>query len=146
MDQHLPASVTPPDPSHDPSGPRPKAPLAGVLTGILLLAGLGGWIATRVQAASQAKKDVAAQRSEDTRRANEAAKALPVVSTVLPTPGSWDPQVEIDGTVAAGQSAEIGFKTGGRIAQVAVKVGDSVKAGQLLATLDASEAAAQLKA
>jgi len=147
MDQHLPASVTPPtDPSHDPSGPRPKAPLAGVLTGILLLAGLGGWIATRVQAATQAKKDVAAQRSADTRRANEAAKATPVVSTVLPTPGTWDPVVEIDGTVAAGQSAEIGFKTGGRIGQVAVKVGDSVKAGQLLATLDAGEAVAQLRA
>lgn len=146
MDQHLPASVNPPDPSHDPSGPRPKAPLAGVLTGLLMLAGLGGWIGTRVQAATQAKKDVAAQRNEDTRRANEAAKATPVVSTVLPAPSTWDPVVEIDGTVAAGQSAEIGFKTGGRIAQVAVKVGDSVKAGQLLATLDAGEAVAQLRA
>jgi RND family efflux transporter MFP subunit len=147
MDQHLPAPVTPPtDPSRDPSGPRPKAPLAGVLAGILMLAGLGGWIATRIQAATQAKKDVAAQRSEDTRRTNAAAKATPVVTTVLPVAGTWDPIVEIDGTVAAGQSAEIGFKTGGRIAQVAVKVGDSVKAGQLLATLDAGEAVAQLRA
>jgi RND family efflux transporter MFP subunit len=65
---------------------------------------------------------------------------------VLPAPGNWEPVVEIDGTIAAGQEAQIGFKTGGRIAQVAVKVGDSVKAGQLLATLDSGEAVAQLRA
>ncbi len=148
MTQHLPASVTPPpvDPSHDPSGPRPRAPLFGVLAGALLVAGLGGWAAMRIQAATQAKKDVAAQRSEDSKKANAAAHALPVVATVLPTAASWDPVVEIDGTVAAGQSAEIGFKTGGRIAHVSVRVGDVVKAGQLLATLDAGEAAAQLRA
>jgi RND family efflux transporter MFP subunit len=148
MDQDLPASVTPPptDPSHDPSGPRPKAPLVGVLSGVVLLAGFGAWAGTRIQAATQAKKEVAAQRNEETRRTNAAAHATPVVATVLPTPGTWDPVVEIDGTVAAGQSAEIGFKTGGRIAQIAVKVGDMVKAGQLLATLDASESVAQLRA
>jgi len=148
MDQHLPASVTPPptDPSHDPSGPRPKAPLIGVLIGIVLFAGFAAWAGTRIQAATQAKKEVAAQRNEDARKANAAAQALPVVSTVLPKLGSWDPIVEIDGTVAAGQSAEIGFKTGGRIAQISVKVGDTVKAGQLLATLDAGEAVAQLRA
>ncbi|HWP09327.1 MAG TPA: efflux RND transporter periplasmic adaptor subunit [Polyangiaceae bacterium] len=148
MDQPLPASVTPPptDPSHDPTGPRPKAPLVGVLTGLLLVAGFVGWAGTRIQAATQAKKEVAAQRDEDARRTNAAARATPVVATVLPKAGTWDPVVEIDGTVAAGQSAEIGFKTGGRIAQVAVKVGDTVKAGQLLATLDASEAVAQLRA
>jgi RND family efflux transporter MFP subunit len=147
MTQHLPASVTPPpDPSHDPAGPRPRAPLVGVLFGVLALAGFAGWSAVRIQAATQARKDVAAQRGEEARRANEAAKALPVVSTVAPVPGTWQPVVEIDGTVAAGQAAEIGFKTGGRIAQVLVKVGDSVKAGQLLATLDAGEAVAQLRA
>src|SRR5262249_47311021 len=88
----------------------------------------------------------AAQRAEDAKRSRAAAGALPTVSTVLPTAGTWDPVVEIDGTVAAGQEAQIGFKTGGRIAQVAVKLGDSVKAGQLLATLDSSEAVAQLRA
>jgi RND family efflux transporter MFP subunit len=148
MDQHLPASVTPPptDPSHDPSGPRPKAPLVGVLVGLILIGGFVAWAGTRIQSATQAKKEVAAQRDEDARKANAAAKATPIVSTVLPKAGTWDPVVEIDGTVAAGQSAEIGFKTGGRIAQVAVKVGDTVKTGQLLATLDASEAVAQLRA
>ena len=148
MDQDLPAAVTPPptDPSHDPSGPRPKAPLVGVLTGVVLLAGFAAWAGTRIQAATQAKKEVAAQRNEEARRTNAAAHATPVVATVLPVAGTWDPVVEIDGTVAAAQSAEIGFKTGGRIAQIAVKVGDTVKAGQLLATLDASESVAQLRA
>jgi RND family efflux transporter MFP subunit len=148
MDQHLPASVnpTPGDPSQDPSGPRPKAPVVGVLAGVLMIAGFGAWATVRIQAATQAKKEVAAQRSEDTRRANALSHALPVVSTVLPVARTWDPVVEIDGTLAAGQSAEVGFKTGGRIGQVAVKVGDTVKAGQLLATLDAGEAVAQLRA
>ncbi len=148
MTQQLPASVNPPpiDPSQDPSGPRPRAPLVGVLAGVLLLAAFGGWSAMRIQAATQAKKAVTEQRNLDTQRANAAAHAVPVVSTILPVAGTWDPVVEIDGTVAPGQSAEIGFKTGGRIGQVAVKVGDTVKAGQLLATLDANEAMAQLRA
>jgi RND family efflux transporter MFP subunit len=134
------------DPSHLPSGARPRAPLVGVIAGVLLFAGFAGWAGMRIQAAERAKTAVAAQRNEDAKRATEAAKALPIVSTVLPTPSSWEPIVEIDGTIAAGQEAQIGFKTGGRIAQVAVKVGDSVKAGQLLATLDSGEAVAQLRA
>ena len=148
MTQRIPAAVTPHpvDPSHEPSGARPKAPLVGVIAGVLLFAGFAGWAGMRIQAATRAKVAVAAQRAEDTKRSRAAAGALPTVSTVLATPGTWDPVVEIDGTVAAGQEAQIGFKTGGRIAQVAVKLGDSVKAGQLLATLDSSEAVAQLRA
>jgi RND family efflux transporter MFP subunit len=100
----------------------------------------------RIKAATLEKSAVAAQRNQDQERANQLAHAPQNVSVVSPTPGTWEPVVEIDGTVAPGQRAELGFKTSGRIAQIAVKVGDSVKAGQLLATLDAGEASAQIRA
>jgi RND family efflux transporter MFP subunit len=54
--------------------------------------------------------------------------------------------VELDGTLSAGQSAEVGFKIGGRLSKVSVKVGDKVRAGSLLGVLDASETQAQLRA
>lgn len=143
----LPASVSPPlDPSHEPQGERPRAPLVGVVAGVLTLVGFAAWAGVRIQAATHQKAVVAAQRDEDAKRANAAAHALASVNTVAPLPATWDPIVEIDGTIAAGQHADIGFKVSGRIAKVLVKVGDAVKAGQLLATLDASEASAQLRA
>jgi RND family efflux transporter MFP subunit len=148
MTQRLSASsVSPPlDPSQQPDGARPRAPLVGVVAGVLTFVAFTGWAGVRIQAATRQKTAVAAQRSEDAKRTSAASHALVAVSTVSPVLGTWDPVVEIDGTIAAGQHAEIGFKTSGRIAQVAVKVGDSVKAGQLLATLDSSEASAQLRA
>lgn len=41
------------------------------------------------------------------------------------------------GTLRAAQRAELGFETGGRIAAINVEVGDRVRAGQVLAVLDA---------
>jgi RND family efflux transporter MFP subunit len=143
----LPASVSPPlDPSHQPNGERPRAPIVGVIAGVITLLGFAAWSGVRIQAATHEKAAVAAQRNADAKRANAAAHGLASVSAVAPVATTWDPVVEIDGTIAAGQHADIGFKTSGRIAKVLVKVGDSVKSGQLLATLDASEATAQLRA
>lgn len=141
------ASVSPPiDPSHQPNGERPRAPLIGVLAGVVAVLGFAAWSGVRIQAATHEKAAVAAQRDQDAKRANAAAHALASVNTIAPVSATWDPVVEIDGTIAAGQHADIGFKASGRIAKVLVKVGDTVKAGQLLATLDASEASAQLRA
>jgi RND family efflux transporter MFP subunit len=58
----------------------------------------------------------------------------------------WLPRVELDGTLSAEQSASLGFKVGGKIGALKVKVGDQVKAGSLLATLDSTEAGAQAAA
>ena len=147
MTQRLPTTANPDlDPSHLPEGARPRAPLVGVAAGVLTFLAFVGWAGVRIQAATRDKTAVAAQRGEDQKRAAELAHAPQSVNSVSPLPATWDPAVEIDGTVAAGQHAELGFKTGGRIAQITVKVGDAVKSGQLLATLDAGEASAQVRA
>lgn len=146
MTQRIPAVSPDIDPSHRPDGARPRAPLVGVVVGVLTFVGFAGWTGVRIHAATLEKSAVAAQRSDDQKRASELARAPASVNVVTPVAATWDPVVEIDGTVAAGQHAELGFKTGGRIAQIAAKVGDGVRTGQLLATLDAGEASAQLRA
>lgn len=50
------------------------------------------------------------------------------------------------GEVRAARRAELAFAVSGRVARVAVEVGDTVKRGQVLATLDTQPMAAQLAA
>jgi RND family efflux transporter MFP subunit len=123
-----------------------KMPISGIVVLLAAALGLAAWTSVRVQAAKSARAEVSAQRAVDTKRALEALKATRKVRVVSAAPDQWIPVVEIDGTLAAGQSAALGFKVGGRIAQIGAKVGDQVKTGQLLATLDSGEASAQVKA
>jgi RND family efflux transporter MFP subunit len=125
---------------------RVKPPLAGVVFGLVLVAGLVGWTGTRVATATNAQAAVAQKRSIDAERNAAQAKQLERVSVVQGTPASWLPSVELDGTLDAQQSASLGFKVGGKIGSLKVKVGDQVRLGALLATLDATEAGAQAAA
>jgi RND family efflux transporter MFP subunit len=52
--------------------------------------------------------------------------------------------LELAGDVRPDQSADLGFKIGGQLQSVRVKRGERVKKGQVLATLGATEARAQL--
>jgi RND family efflux transporter MFP subunit len=126
--------------------PRKKAPLAGVLGALALALGLAGWTGVRIVNATQKQEVIAAQRSADAEKSRALANAPLDVRVVSPVARSWEPSVELDGTLFAGQAAELGFKLNGKLAQVDVKVGQSVKAGQVLAQLDAREAAARLRA
>jgi len=56
----------------------------------------------------------------------------------------WQPRIALTGTLLPVRDAALGFKGMGRLVKVHVKVGDRVKAGQLLAELDASDLRAQL--
>jgi RND family efflux transporter MFP subunit len=125
---------------------RVKAPLAGVVFGLVLVVGLVAWTSTRVATATKAQAAVAEKRSIDAERNAAQAKQLERVSVVQGMPASWLPSVELDGTLDAQQSASLGFKVGGKIGSLKVKVGDQVRAGALLATLDATEAGAQAAA
>jgi len=125
---------------------RVKAPLAGVIFGLVLVGGLVGWTSTRIGAATKAQAAVAEKRSSEAERNAALAKQPERVSVVQGTPAHWLPSVELDGTLDAVQSASLGFKVSGKIGSLKVKVGDQVRAGALLATLDANEAGAQAAA
>lgn len=148
MDQRASDSIRPERPHSTPApAPAPvKMPISGIIVLVAAVGGLAAWTSIRVQAAKEARAEVSAQRAEDSKKTLAALKAMRKVRVVSAAPDQWVPVVEIDGTLAAGQAAEVGFKLGGRIAQLGAQLGDRVKAGQLLATLDAGEAAAQLKA
>jgi len=105
--------------------------------------GFVGWTTVRIRAANQAHDAVSSKRAADARRAVQEAAAPQKVRTVHATPEVWQPLVEFEGSLVAAQSAALGFKVNGRISAIRVKLGQVVKAGTLLGSLDASEAAAQ---
>lgn len=125
---------------------RVKAPLAGIVVGLALVGGLVAWTSTRVATATKAQAALAERRAAEAERNAALSKQPEKVSVVSGQPGKWLPTVVLDGTLTAEQSASLGFKVGGKIGSLRVKVGDQVKAGALLATLDATEASAQAAA
>ncbi|SIS53566.1 efflux RND transporter periplasmic adaptor subunit [Phaeovulum vinaykumarii] len=54
--------------------------------------------------------------------------------------------IALSGVIEAAQSVPVGFRSGGRIVEIAVDVGASVTEGQLLARLDETQARATLEA
>ena len=87
------------------------------IVGIILVLGVAGFFAYRAYAAQ--------------RQTSTAA-----VNTATVTRGSITQDLSAAGTVRTGQSAQINWQTSGTVAQVLVKIGDKVQAGQELATLD----------
>ncbi|MBM4358084.1 MAG: efflux RND transporter periplasmic adaptor subunit [Deltaproteobacteria bacterium] len=65
------------------------------------------------------------------------------VKVIRPSRGTFQAVVRLTGEVAPIRDAALSFKQPGRVSAVAVKVGDVVKPGQLLATLDPIDATAQ---
>lgn len=129
----------------DPSS-RPRAPLVGVIVGVALAGGLGLWTFKRVTEAKALQTEVETRRSADGERAAALAREPREVGVLRGAVDSWQPRVELDGTLQGQHEASLGFKVGGRLARVDVEVGDRVKAGALLGQLDALEAAAQATA
>jgi membrane fusion protein (multidrug efflux system) len=107
--------------------------------------GLAGWMGVRVHEAKGKQAAVSSKRAADAQKAVQEAAALPKVKVIHGTPETWQPVVELEGSLQAAQSAALGFKVAGRITAVRVKLGQVVKAGTLLGTLDGSEAAAQVR-
>lgn len=138
--------------SHDPSArlmpppARPRAPVVGILAGVLLSGGLAFWTLQRIGEAKTVQSEVEARRSAEAERVATAAREPAKVSVVLGVAERWQPRVELDGTLQAEHEASLGFKVGGRLSRVAVKVGDQVRAGALLGQLDVAEASAQARA
>lgn len=132
-------SARPPSPNE-----RIKAPLAGIIVGVVLVAGLGAWTVKRMGEANASQAELAERRAEDSKRATAAANAPLSVEVVMATSASWLARAELTGTLEASQSARLAFKVPGLLRTINGKVGDVVRAGQVLATLDSSETRAQL--
>lgn len=101
--------------------------------------GLFAFIGVRVRETLADRKALAATMAQKTQEAQKRAH----VAVVHAKAKTWRPAIPVTGTLAPVQEADVGFKVSGRLVTVAAKVGDHVKAGQLLAALDVSEARAQ---
>lgn len=118
----------------------------GGLVLLLLILALGGWIAVRVRAATGKQKAVAAERQQVASQAAAVAARPPEARTIVGEPATILPEIRFEGTLSPVREADLAFKAAGRIETLRVKVGDRVRAGTVLGTLDAREANAQLAA
>ncbi len=126
--------------------PRHRAPLTGIIAGVLLASGLGLWTFQRIGEAKTVQSDVELRRTADSERSAALAREPQRVQVARGTPERWVPQVDLDGTLEAQHQAPLAFKVGGRLSRVNVKVGDRVRAGAVLGQLDVLEATAQANA
>jgi RND family efflux transporter MFP subunit len=117
---------------------------AGRLIVIALAGGLVAWGGVRVSQALKQKQTLAVEREAVAKAAaDDGPKTAAVVRGVAER---WTPRVPLDGTLQPARDADLGFKAGGRLQAIRVKLGDCVGAGAVLGTLESSEAAVQVKA
>lgn len=120
----------------------------GVVTAIAIgsLVVLGGALGVRFVQASKKNAAVEVERAATHASTVADAQKVPVVAVIKGIPTEWQPSVSLEGSVAAGQEVDLGFKVSGRIARVAVKLGEHVRSGAVLAKLEDKEARAQVAA
>jgi RND family efflux transporter MFP subunit len=124
----------------DLAAPVSRGARIGLLIALAAAIAFAGLLAVRVKQAL-AKRDVVASE----RTATEArGKQKDPSRTAHPVPTRWVPRVDLTGTLKPWRDADVGFETPGRLVRVSAAVGDKVTAGQVLAVLDASRAAAQV--
>src|SRR5262245_4224958 len=102
-----PSPISEPHAAEAPGTPRKKAPLVGVLFAAPVAAGLAGWTGLRIVNATQKQTVIATQRNAEAEKNKALAQAPAEVSVASPRPLSWKPVIELDGTLFAGQSAEL---------------------------------------
>src|SRR5258708_36682572 len=72
------------------------------------------------------------------------AAATPTYRTVAAALGTIRESISATGTVAPAQQESLNFQVSGKVTAVKVGQGDTVKAGQVLATVDSAQAQATL--
>ncbi|MBN8616741.1 MAG: efflux RND transporter periplasmic adaptor subunit [Deltaproteobacteria bacterium] len=112
------------------------------LVALLVVLVLGGAVVVRMQGAMADQAQIEADRGAAAAAANEA----PEVDVVHPVPGQLTPLVVLSGALEPAQSADLGFEVPGRIARVDVQLGQTVRAGTVLGTLDRASIGAQASA
>lgn len=87
--------------------------------------------------------DKAAELEIEKQEALDAAKRKPTVQVANPIAVTYRPYVLVSGTLEPTESAELGFSLGGRLLKISAKLGEEVKSGALLASLDRKTIGAQ---
>ena len=81
---------------------------------------------------------------DDSASATAAATTTPIRQLAEVTTGTFTSAVSAEGTVAAAESEDLSFGSSGTVTAVNVAVGDTVTAGQVLASIDSAELEAAL--
>jgi RND family efflux transporter MFP subunit len=136
------ASISERSPEGGPASAPGKGSRPALVGVAVMVLGLGAIIGVRLHQAKDKQLSLVTERA-----AAQASSVQRVPSRVIhPEAVRWSPRVEVTGTLRPWREAEIGFELGGRIVQVGASQGDKVRAGQVLAVLDASRAAAEVNA
>ncbi|MEA2750339.1 MAG: hypothetical protein QOI41_4482 [Myxococcales bacterium] len=112
----------------------------GLILALAVGVGFAGLLGVRVKQAVAKKNAVAGERVAAEARVQQKDPS----KTAHPVATKWVPRVDLTGTLKPWRDADVGFETAGRLVRVSVATGDKVTAGQVLAVLDASRAAAQV--
>lgn len=128
---------------HVASQAPPSGRLAARIALVVIAAsvvGVVGFVGVRVKQATAKRAQLADERAA----AQSAADKREPAQWVQPAEVKFTARVELTGTLKPWREAEIGFETPGRLVQIQVAAGDTVRAGQVLAVLDGSRAGAQV--
>src|SRR3954463_5637823 len=108
---------------------------------------LGGWFLFRVRDAMHMQSTMANERAQAAKAAEApSAKAAAPQRLVNGVPEKWRPTIALEGTLQPAREADLGFRVPGRLGAIRVKLGQRVRAGDVLATLEDTEAQAQVQA
>lgn len=125
--------------------PDERFPLAKIALAVVSV-GLAVWIGVRIKTATADRATVAKTRDDVAKAAVAAAQRPLAVRVTRGAKEAWQAKIPFEGTLMPIREADLGFKVTGRVAVLRAKVGDHVRAGDVLATLEQVEAGAQVRA
>lgn len=127
------------EPSIEMRPPPTLAKRVTVLFTLVVLGALGAAMAGRLKEALEQQAALEAARLETAEQAGRAAQ----VEVVRPEPARATPRVVLTGTLEPAQASDLAFEVPGRVSRVEVRLGQAVRAGDALVSLDRASVGAQ---
>lgn len=118
--------------------PPTLAKRLAALLALLVVVGLGAALATRMGAASATQAQLAAERAASA----EASGQAPSVEVAVPVAAALPRMVVLQGSLEPAHAADLSFAVPGRVRTVSAALGEHVRGGQTLATLDRASVSA----
>lgn len=129
----------------DKAAPRSSSK-AAIAIGLLSFVALSLWTGIRVQEALEKRAASEASARALSEADGEASVEARAPSLVRGEAHSYRPSIPCEGTLTASQDVDLAFKASGQLSILRVKLGQLVKRGEVIASLDAVEASSQVKA